>query len=481
MLLRQTLLYFPAQFLGPVFQFVSILTWTHYLTPEHLGLVALVTAVQELALAASLAWFTHYTLRYAASFEDAERKAYLDAETLVIALSGAATLLIVLTMPLFVGGAWDWPLVAAAIFQSVGRVTLSQLADRSRAWSDPLSYSILQIGWPVGGFLVALALVVWVAPTATMVLLGYAIAQALAIAYVLLFRIETGRHPTHASREVMRKAARYAAPLVIGTVLLWVANNATRFVVEWRDGAAAVGLVTVGWSIGLRIASVAAMVVSAAGFPLALVRTRDDGIAAGQAQLVRNGLLLAAMLVPSTAGLWMIADELVPLFVGEAYREITLAILPASILAGAARNFRVHWGEQVFLLHERPVVPLLNDVVDAAAALVLGAVGLWLGDLPGLITGSAIGAVLSLVVTMAWGWRDYRYALPVPDVAKIALATALMAAVVAVLPIARSLTMLVLAVSAGAAVYAMTMAALYPAERRKAVTMLAGLLGRKSA
>ena len=481
MLLRQTLLYFPAQFLGPVFQFVSILTWTHYLTPEHLGLVALVTAVQELALAASLAWFTHYTLRYAASFEDAERKAYLDAETLVIALSGAATLLIVLTMPLFVGGAWDWPLVAAAIFQSVGRVTLSQLADRSRAWSDPLSYSILQIGWPVGGFLVALALVVWVAPTATMVLLGYAIAQALAIVYVLLFRIETGRHPTHASREVMRKAARYAAPLVIGTVLLWVANNATRFVVEWRDGAAAVGLVTVGWSIGLRIASVAAMVVSAAGFPLALVRTRDDGIAAGQAQLVRNGLLLAAMLVPSTAGLWMIADELVPLFVGEAYREITLAILPASILAGAARNFRVHWGEQVFLLHERPVVPLLNDVVDAAAALVLGAVGLWLGDLPGLITGSAIGAVLSLVVTMAWGWRDYRYALPVPDVAKIALATALMAAVVAVLPVARSLTMLVFAVSAGAAVYAMTMAALYPAERRKAVTMLAGLLGRKSA
>ena len=460
MLLRQTLLYFPAQFLGPVFQFVSILTWTHYLTPEHLGLVALVTAVQELALAASLAWFTHYTLRYAASFEDAERKAYLDAETLVIALSGAATLLIVLTMPLFVGGAWDWPLVAAAIFQSVGRVTLSQLADRSRAWSDPLSYSILQIGWPVGGFLVALALVVWVAPTATMVLLGYAIAQALAIVYVLLFRIETGRHPTHASREVMRKAARYAAPLVIGTVLLWVANNATRFVVEWRDGAAAVGLVTVGWSIGLRIASVAAMVVSAAGFPLALVRTRDDGIAAGQAQLVRNGLLLAAMLVPSTAGLWMIADELVPLFVGEAYREITLAILPASILAGAARNFRVHWGEQVFLLHERPVVPLLNDVVDAAAALVLGAVGLWLGDLPGLITGSAIGAVLSLIVTMAWGGRDYRYALPVPDVAKIALATALMAAVVAVLPIARSLTMLVLAVSAGAAVYAMTMAAL---------------------
>lgn len=481
MLLRQTLLYFPAQFLGPVFQFVSILTWTHYLTPEHLGLVALVTAVQELALAASLAWFTHYTLRYAASFEDAERRAYLDAEMLVIALSGAATLLIVLTMPLFVGGAWDWPLVAAAIFQSVGRVTLSQLADRSRAWSDPLSYSILQIGWPVGGFLVALALVVWVAPTATMVLLGYAIAQALAIVYVLLFRIETGRHPTRASREVMRKAARYAAPLVIGTVLLWVANNATRFVVEWRDGAAAVGLVTVGWSIGLRIASVAAMVVSAAGFPLALVRTRDDGIAAGQAQLVRNGLLLAAMLVPSTAGLWMIADELVPLFVGEAYREITLAILPASILAGAARNFRVHWGEQVFLLHERPVVPLLNDVVDAAAALVLGAVGLWLGDLPGLITGSAIGAVLSLVVTMAWGWRDYRYALPVPDVAKIALATALMAAVVAVLPVARSLTMLVFAVSAGAAVYAMTMAALYPAERRKAVTMLAGLLGRKSA
>ncbi|WP_439541982.1 lipopolysaccharide biosynthesis protein [Hyphomicrobium sp.] len=479
MLLRQTLQYFPAQFLGPVFQFVSILTWTHYLSPTDLGLVALVTAVQELSLAATLGWFTHYTLRYAASFQGAA-KTYLDTETFVILLSGTVTMLIVLSMPAFVDAKWTWPLLAAAVLQSVGRVAVAQLSDRTRTWGDPISYSILQIGWPVGGFLIALVLVLFVQPSATAVLAGYAIAQAAALV-VVLTRIEKGRAPQHFARELLRKAATYAAPLVIGTVLIWVANNGIRFVVEWRDGAAAVGLVSVGWSVGLRIASVAAMVVTAAGFPLALARARDGGPSAGQAQLARNGLLLAAVLAPSAAGLWMIAGALVPLFVGAQFQEVTAAILPASILAGAARNFRIHCGEQVFLLHERPVVPLINDAVDAAAALLLGGFGLWYAGLPGLVAGAAVGAVVSLAVTMIWAWWDHGFAIPGPDVIRIGIATALMMAVIWTLPTAGSVLALGFVVAAGAAVFAAAMAALYPAERRKAIALAGGLLQRGNA
>lgn len=479
MLLRQTLQYFPAQFFGPVFQFVSILTWTHYLSPTDLGLVALVTAVQELSLAATLGWFSHYTLRYAGGFQGAA-KSYLDTETFVILLSGAMTMAIVLCLPRVVEAEWTWPLLAAAVLQSVGRVAVGQLSDRSRTWGDPVSYSILQIGWPVGGFFVALVLVLLVEPTATAVLAGYAMAQAAALLAVLM-RIEKGAHPERVSRELMAKAATYALPLVIGTVLIWVANNGIRFVVEWRDGAAAVGLVSVGWSIGLRIASVAAMVVTAAGFPLALARARDGGPGAGQAQLARNGLLLAAVLAPSAAGLWMIADALVPLFVGAQFQEVTAAILPASILAGAARNFRIHCGEQVFLLHERPVVPLINDAVDAAAALLLGGFGLWYAGLPGLVAGAALGAVVSLAVTMIWAWWDHGFAIPGPDMARIGIATLVMMGAILALPTAGSPLTLGIVVVTGAAVFAAAMALLYPAERRKAMALAGGLLQRGNA
>ena len=58
MLLRQTLLYLPAQVVGPVFQFVSAVVWTYYLPPAEMGAFALIGAAQELVYLALLFWFS---------------------------------------------------------------------------------------------------------------------------------------------------------------------------------------------------------------------------------------------------------------------------------------------------------------------------------------------------------------------------------------------------------------------------------------
>ncbi len=44
MLIRQTLLYLPAQLLAPLIQFATILTWAHILTPEAVGITTLMIA-----------------------------------------------------------------------------------------------------------------------------------------------------------------------------------------------------------------------------------------------------------------------------------------------------------------------------------------------------------------------------------------------------------------------------------------------------
>ena len=64
MLLRQTLLYLPAQVLGPLVQFISAVLWTYFLVPEEMGVFALITAVQEFAYIGTTFWFTLYTMRY---------------------------------------------------------------------------------------------------------------------------------------------------------------------------------------------------------------------------------------------------------------------------------------------------------------------------------------------------------------------------------------------------------------------------------
>ena len=49
----------------------------------------------------------------------------------------------------------------------------------------------------------------------------------------------------------------------------------------------------------------------------------------------------------------MLRTEIVHLLIAAPFQAVTLAVLPLSALAGAIRNLRAHFGDQVFLLHNR--------------------------------------------------------------------------------------------------------------------------------
>lgn len=473
MLLRQTLLYLPAQVVGPVFQFISAVVWTYYLSPEDMGAFALVSATQELVYLALMFWFSLYTVRYFDGSKDApDRRAYLDTEAGLFIAASLATLLATLTLPFLISARWTPDLVAASAVYMVSRALVTHLTDRARTEADTVAYTVLQSAWPVAGLGIGLLLVMIKGPTAAAVLWGYAIAQVLSFGFAAA-RLGIGRRPLAASRQMVSAALTYGLPLVVGAVLVWVANNGLRFVVEWKEGAAAVGLITVGWALGLRAAAFAAMLVTAAAFPLAVKRAREDGMAEGQAQLVRNGVLLIAALAPAAAGLWAISAPLVGMIIAEPYRATTVEVLPLAIVAGALRNLRIHFGEQVFLLHEKPNVPLVNDAIDAVTTLGGAAIGLYLGGLPGVVAGAAAGALVSLVVTLVCAWHWYRFALPPWDVIKIGAATVAMTIAVSALPIPGSVLGLGLAVGTGGLIYALALALAYPDARRHAGTLLA--------
>ncbi len=152
MLLRQTILYLPAQVLGPLFQFVAVVAWTHFLSPHELGVFALVAAAQELAYTAVLFWFSLYTMRYYdAQGSVADRTSFLNTESAVLLTASLMTGFGLLALPMIVEGAWSWKLEAATIAYSVTRGAVSQYSDRARAEHDTLSYTVLQIFWPVLG------------------------------------------------------------------------------------------------------------------------------------------------------------------------------------------------------------------------------------------------------------------------------------------------------------------------------------------
>lgn len=474
MLLRQTLLYLPAQVVGPIFQFISVVAWTHFLSPQSMGVFALVTATQELAYTATLFWFTLYTMRYHDVAGPAEaRHRFLNSETAVILASALASVVLVLGLKATVDAEWSWSLLLAGIAYITTRAVVIQLADRARTEHDTLTYTVLQTIWPVVGLGLGLVFVRLFEASAAAVLWGYTAAQALSVV-IAMMRLEVGWRPLRVSRDIVRHALRYGLPLLLGGIFVWLANNGLRFVVEHFEGTMAVGLVTVGWALGLRAATFASMLVTAAAFPLAVKRAREGDMDDGQHQLERNGILLLVALLPAAVGLWLVCAPFVTLVVAEPFREMTIAVLPMAILAGAVRSLRIHFGEQVFLLREKPMVPLYNDIVDAVLSLVGGAIGLWLYGLPGSVAGVAAAAFVSLIVTLGCGWHWYRFALPPLDTLKAFAATGLMAIVVARLHIDPTVLSIARAAVVGAVVYAVALAALYPHAARQVLAMVRG-------
>ena len=75
MLLRHTLLYLPAQFVGPLFQLLAMIVWTHVVDEHTLGVITLITATHELLQIGFLAWWSQYALRFFGRFQDGERRA----------------------------------------------------------------------------------------------------------------------------------------------------------------------------------------------------------------------------------------------------------------------------------------------------------------------------------------------------------------------------------------------------------------------
>lgn len=478
MLLRQTLLYLPAQVLGPIFQLISAFAWTHYLAPAEMGSFALISAAQELAFAAALMWFSLYTVRYFDSDAHADDKtAFHATETAVLIGSSIAMGLALIVIPLGHGGRLGGALLAASLAFVISRSLVSYLADRVRAEGDTLAYTVLQTAGPVLGLFVALAMVAVLPSTAATVLTGYAVAQIASLGFAA-YRLRFSLRPHDGAWHIVKGAMVYGLPLFFGGLLVWVANNGVRFLVEWREGVAAVGLITVGWALGLRAAAFASMLTTAAAFPLAVKKSREQGMAAGQAQLVNNGVLLIAALAPAIAGLYVIGKPLIELIIAAPYREVTTQILPMALVTGALRNVRIHFANQVFLLHEKPMIPVLNDGIDAALTLVFGGIGLWLGGLTGCVMGVMTGSVVTLATGFGAAWRWHAFTFPVADVLRIGTATVAMAIAVARLDTRPDTASIAYAVFLGGIVYAAVLAAMYPSATAKAASLLQSSLAK---
>ena len=419
MLLKRTILYLPAQVVGPLFQLVAMIVWTHVVNEHTLGVITLITATHELLQLAFLAWWSQYALRFFGRYhegEEAER--FYRTENVVILLS--------------------------LVLQSAAVVAVL--------------YTV--IATDTNPMLLGLLLIETISPAPEWPLLGYAAAQLFA-ALIVLPKIGYSRRIWPIDREIIRHALGYGIPLIFGGALGWVGLNASRFVVNDMLGVAAAGLFAVGYGLGQRAAAVAAMLVTAAAFPLAVKSMEQNGSQAAMRQLSDNGALLLGILAPSIAGIFLLRAEIVHLLIAAPFQTVTLAILPLSTLAGSIRNIRAHFGDQVFLLQSKTRLMVVVSAIDAVVTIIASLICIHFWGLVGAAAATVISAVAAASVSFALGFTRFGLTLPWTHIARIAIATLAMAMLLTRLPEAKSYAVLAAHIASGAAIYVVVLAVLY--------------------
>jgi O-antigen/teichoic acid export membrane protein len=450
MLIRQTLLYLPAQVLGPFVQFIAALVWTHFLSAHEYGDLMIILSIQDLTFLLCMSWWTHYTMRYL-SEKTTNIEFFQAQENIIILIISLLQALVTFGVANLFIQHISMHIITLTVLFSVSKCLLTHLAERARLRGRIVDYSMTQMIGPVLGVFLGFILLLSFGGGIISALQGFVIAQiiSLIIAWV---RLGFGYSFAKPSMLMLKNAFTYGLPLLVAGGLAWVSINGIRLIVEHVQSTTEVGLLSVGWGLGQRVISVVAMLVTAASYPLALSLMNNGEREKSFEQVSLNGALLIGLILPTIFGVVFIAPIMIKLMVGAEFQDVTYVILPIAVVAAGLRNMRVHFLDQVFMLAEKPSTLLLVNIVEVVTTVLACYGGLMMFGLSGAAFGCLFGTLTGVIICWLNATR-LGLSLPILHLSKIGFSSAIMALVLYTIPFGIGYNALILQVITGVIVY----------------------------
>ncbi len=464
-LLRNTLLYLPAQLLGPALQFAVTVVWTHLFDPAVFGCVTFVVATQELTGGLGLGWWSTYVLRFRKGYSDKDRFRGMDAR--VVACGAASQAAFAFPTLMMVGVSPGPVLLAATAAYLATRTVLNHYSELARSDHRIGVYTIAQLSGPIGGSGLSILATLAFGANPAIALAAMAAGQALGVVAVA---IGLGLRPRLGTFDaaIFRDAGFYGLPLVFSGLFVWLASNGARVVVEAGEGIVGVGLFSVGWGLGQRLAFMLASLCNAASFPLAVDRLEAGDRPGALRHVAQNGANMIGLMAPATVGVAILSAPLVHLVVAAQFQSATIVILPIAMATGVARALRIHIGDQTALLVRRTGSMTVFNLLDAVVTLAGGAVGEHLGGVVGAAAGSLAGTCVGTVIAMTFVVARLGLRIPLATLVGILVATAIMGVALHAAPAPAHLPALALQIAGGVLIYGASIIALFPETRRLA-------------
>jgi O-antigen/teichoic acid export membrane protein len=457
MFLKHGVIYLVGRGLPGAILFFSIILYTRLLSPDDYGMYALVVTLVGFANTVFFWWLGRGLLRFLPVYEDRP-------EGLLSTVATSYAVLVVLTGVIGVA--------AGALFSD----------------SIPFRFALIAIGmlWVQSWYEINLELVrIRLSPTlyAVLLFLRASMAVALGVAFIylglgamgVLLGLFIGQllpgmwqafaswrqvRPRHADGEMTRQLLKYGVPLAMAFALTFVIAMSDRVLLGWLLDTHAVGIYSAGYDLAQQTLGLLTHVVFLAAYPLVLRALEKEGEDAAREKLSESLSALLAIGLPATAGLTLLAPNIVAVVLGAEFREQATLVVPWIAVSTLIASIKIFHFDLAFTLSRNTIGQVWVGLVAAGIN-----VGLNLWWIPTLgVMGAAYSTFIAYSVGMVGSWLLGARVFSLPSArredGKIAAATVIMAGVLWLLRNEQGLAALAWQIGAGIAVYGGMMVAL---------------------
>lgn len=331
--------------INTLFNFAIGLLVAKFLGPAQFGRFAMAVAIGIMIQTISLEWIRLAAVRFYSvriREERPEFRATLDAAFAMISLVLAAIAC------LYVLSGADFSLSAALVALAFCAAIANGLFDYHTAlvrarFNDRLYggiiilKNVLALGLTVGG--------AFFYHSAAMTLTGACIAMAGSVFFVRRALSDEHAKPEKADLALANNFIRYSGPIVAANMLYLAIPLANRALVTAFHGFAETGQFSLSFDIGTRLIAAVGSALDVLLFQMAVRADEMHGREHGKVQVAKNMMIVFAILLPATAGLWLILPSIQVIIVPQEFRgpfAHYLALLLPGMLAFGLMNFAIN-------------------------------------------------------------------------------------------------------------------------------------------
>src|SRR5579863_2683182 len=147
-LARHTLLYMPAQVVGPLAQFVATVAWTHYVAPSAFGVVTFVIAAQDMTSVLGIMWWSLFVVRFQSRYAGDEALKFRRMDSRLAAIAALVQAALAIPALAAIGAPLSPGLVVATFAFLATRTLTNHYSEWARARHAIAIYSIAQMAAP---------------------------------------------------------------------------------------------------------------------------------------------------------------------------------------------------------------------------------------------------------------------------------------------------------------------------------------------